>query len=117
MNNNKDLGAILPRNDNDALRELFMVERDCCTSGNCGSCADSTPRGQPMRVWQTMRPVAKATAEAIAKNWNLYKAVSIAAPPCECGHACRWHLSAGGPCQCGACDCDRYAPATAQEGR
>lgn len=53
--------------------EKFIVERNCCTSGNCIVCRRQTPLGQMVRVEHT-RTVTKAEAERIAADFSIYKA-------------------------------------------
>lgn len=53
------------------LKKGWMVERDCCTSGNCITCIGKARFGTPVRVVQTI-VATKAEAEDIATNWEYW---------------------------------------------
>lgn len=57
--------------------QIYIIYRNCCTSGNCIVCKSKTPLGQTVRVQQTYTH-DKAEAEKIAENWNLYGAKVVA---------------------------------------
>jgi mono/diheme cytochrome c family protein len=53
----------------------WLVERDCCTSGNCATCHGVTPFGKPLRIvhgsgW------SERYAKQVAHNWTQYNAVA-----------------------------------------
>jgi hypothetical protein len=52
----------------------WLVERDCCTSGNCIECG-KTPFGKTIRVVQLDR-LSEEKARQVAENWKAYKAVA-----------------------------------------
>ncbi len=58
---------------------LWIVKRDCCTSGNCASCRGITPLGTPMRITQSFG-LGEAYARWVAGNWASYKAVAEPLP-------------------------------------
>jgi hypothetical protein len=53
--------------------EKFIVERNCCTSGNCIVCRRLAPLGTTVRVEHT-RTVTEAEANRIAADFSIYKA-------------------------------------------
>jgi hypothetical protein len=55
------------------VKKLYIVERKCCTSGNCMTCRGKTPLGKSLRV-EHFRTPDKALAETCAANYSLYDA-------------------------------------------
>ena len=53
----------------------WLVERDCCTNGNCVVCIGKTAVGKTVRVVQLAR-LSEEKAREVAENWKAYKAVA-----------------------------------------
>lgn len=58
---------------NHPTKTTYVVDRNCCTSGQCVACRH-LPRGAHVKVEQT-RTHDKVEAEQIAGNWREYGAV------------------------------------------
>jgi hypothetical protein len=55
---------------------LYVVIRDCCTSGNCFRCSHKTPYGEPARIEHSTYRDAR-DANDVAINWRQYNSVVI----------------------------------------
>lgn len=58
--------------------KVYLVMRNCCTSGNCIKCMKVTKRGVPMRIEQA-RYTDRLKAEQVAKNWSVFRAEMVEA--------------------------------------
>lgn len=55
-------------------RRVYIVERDCCTSGNCVVCREQTPFRTPVRV-EHLRTADRTLARKCKRNYSEYRAV------------------------------------------
>lgn len=49
--------------------KMFVVTRNCCTSGNCGKCSGVTPFGKCLRV-QQIRTLNEEQAKRCQRNFD-----------------------------------------------